>query len=206
MTRHALSHKHSFMGHTEYQPGSLGLDMNIEHIWDRYRSSLKAFLYGRLSNHDDVVDLLQEILIKTHLGLHTIKSEDRIRPWLFQIAKNATIDFYRQRERRHALSPDDYWGMDDDPDLHKELASCLTPFLSALSPESSTLLTRFDLEGESQKAYAAKMGIPYSTLKSRVQKSRAELRALFEECCHFSLNRQGEIIDCDAKEGGCDRC
>ena len=180
--------------------------MNIEQVWGEYQSGLKAFLHSKISNHDDVDDLLQEILIKTHQSLHTLKSRDRIKPWLFRIAKNASIDFYRQQNQRRTLAVEDYWKPDNDSSFHKDLASCLTPFLNTLSSESSELLTKIDLDGESQKAYAEKMGITYSTLKSRVQKSRAELRRLFDDCCHFSLNQRGEITDCDAKGNDCDSC
>jgi len=48
--------------------------MNIEIIWQKYRSSLLRFLSSKVSNPSDVEDLLQNILIKTHENLGSIKS------------------------------------------------------------------------------------------------------------------------------------
>ncbi|MES9826383.1 MAG: RNA polymerase sigma factor SigZ [Candidatus Thiodiazotropha endolucinida] len=181
-------------------------NIKIETIWDHYRSALKAFLHKKIANADDVDDLLQDILIKTHQSLHTIKSTDRIKPWLFKIAHHTVIDFYRKRSKRQQVTPEDYWQQDIDDNFQKELASCLAPFISALPAESADLLMQIDLEGESQKDYAEKTGLSYSTLKSRVQKSRSQLRKLFDDCCHFTINQRGEIIDCDPKNGNCENC
>ena len=48
-----------------------------------------------------------------------------------------------------------------------------------------------DIEGESQKEYAVRVGIKYLTLKSQVKKGRGELRNAFEKCCNLSLDSSG---------------
>lgn len=180
--------------------------MNIETVWSEYRASLKSFLHTRVSNTADVDDLLQEILIKTHKNLHSVKSEGSLKSWLFQIANHAIIDFYRKKGKPHELSADDLWYEEDVPEAEQSLARCITPFINALPDESARLLTAIDLNGESQKAYADALGISYSTLKSRVQKSRRLLRGLFNDCCELSLDRNGNIVDFDAKSGRCKKC
>ncbi|MEM9091559.1 MAG: sigma factor-like helix-turn-helix DNA-binding protein, partial [Cyanobacteria bacterium P01_F01_bin.53] len=87
-----------------------------------------------------------------------------------------------------------------------ELSNCIEPFIKALPKKSALLLEEIDLKGKSQKEYAQSQGISYSTLKSRVQKSRAELRELFEECCVFSKDGNGNIKDFEAKSGKCKGC
>ena len=47
----------------------------IEDVWFEYRSGIKAFLHTRVSAAEEVDDLLQEILIKTHKSLPVLKSE-----------------------------------------------------------------------------------------------------------------------------------
>jgi RNA polymerase sigma-70 factor (ECF subfamily) len=56
-----------------------------------------------------------------------------------------------------------------------------------------------DINGESQKALAESMGISYSTLKSRVQKARMELRSVFDECCRMNLDAQGNLMDYEVR-------
>jgi len=180
--------------------------MNIENIWSEYQNGLQAFLHSKVANADEVDDLLQEILIKTFNNFHTIKSEESIKPWLYQIANNSIIDFYRKQTKHRDLTAEQLWYSEDDVDIKQSLAHCIEPFISALPDETAALLTAIDIDGQSQKVYAQASGVSYSTLKSRVQKGRAELRALFEQCCHFSLDKQGNLVDFDAKSDTCKKC
>lgn len=82
----------------------------------------------------------------------------------------------------------------------------VSPFIRALPTESAELLTAIDIQEGSQKQYAEMHNISYSTLKSRVKKARDELKALFEACCHLSLDKFGNIIDCEEQEDNCTKC
>lgn len=183
--------------------------MNINEIWLQYRATLKSFLHARISDSDEVDDLLQEILIRTFNNLHTVKSQSSIKSWLFQIAQRVIIDFYRKqgkREKSRQRITDDLWYEQEDIDAQKALSACIEPFIHALQREEAELLTAIDIEGQSQKEYADNLGISYSTLKSRVQKARKALRRVFENCCHLSLDRHGNITDFDPKSSNCKNC
>jgi len=41
--------------------------------------------------------------------------------------------------------------------------------------------------------------VSYSTLKSRVQKSRSLLKKVFDDCCHFNIDKNGSIYDYELK-------
>ena len=180
--------------------------INIETIWSEYQDGLRAFLHSRVSNSTEVEDLLQEILIKTLGNIHAVKSEASIKPWLYQVANNSIVDFYRRQAKDRELTAENLWYGEDNADIQQSLAQCVLPFINALPPETAALLNAIDIEGQSQKAYAESTGISYSTLKSRVQKGRAELRALFDQCCHFTLDKHGNLVDFDPKSTGCDNC
>lgn len=180
--------------------------MKLEDIWSAYRRQLEAFLHSKVSNAADVEDLLQEILIKTHTGLDSLQKGESIQAWLFQIANRTTIDFYRKKARLKQLDPEELWYQEKQQDIKTELIPCIEPFLTALPDDMASLLRAIDLEGKSQKAYAQERGINYTTLKSKVQKGRATLRGLFEGCCHYSLDPQGNLIDFEQKSASCKKC
>lgn len=178
--------------------------VNMDHIWREYRSDLRAFLQSRVSNPADVDDLLQDLLLKSHQNLHTVKAAASLKSWLFQIARNTIIDYYRHQKKARSIGPDDLWYDDTDPDIRHALEKCVAPFIAALPELQRTLLTAIDLERQPQKEYAARHGLAYSTLKSRVKKAREAMRKLFEDCCHLSLDAQGNIIEYQVKPGSCD--
>lgn len=179
--------------------------MKLENIWNEYRHSLKAFLHSKISNHADVDDLLQEILIKTHQNLSQVRAKDSLKSWLFQIANHAIIDFYRRNGRTKEVEQSDLWFDEPEADIKQEMSHCIEPFIQALGNERAELLMAIDLNGVSQKDTAESLGISYSTLKSRVQKARTELRGLFDSCCHMKLDAQGNLMDYERKNG-CDGC
>ena len=180
--------------------------MNFEEIWSEYRASLKSFLHSKVSSPDEVDDLLQEILIKVYQNLSTVKSESSIQSWLFQIANYTIIDFYRQRAKLNKLASEELWYSETNDEIKQSLSQCVIPFINALSLENAELLTAIDLKGQSQISYAKEHNISYSTLKSRVQKARKELRKLFEDCCHFTFDRSGNIADFEQKSRNCPNC
>ncbi len=183
--------------------------LSLEQVWAEYQQALKSFLHSKVSNPDDVEDLQQEILLKTYQNLSTIADVSSVKAWLFQLANRTIIDFYRKRARQQRdgeLQADDLWFEEQEASLEQEMAECIKPFVNALPAEQSQLLEAVELNGESQKLLAEKVGVSYSTLKSRVQKGRVELKKLFEACCTFQLDKHGNLVDCEAKSKQCGSC
>ncbi|CAH7004936.1 RNA polymerase sigma factor SigZ [Vibrio chagasii] len=186
--------------------------LDLEQVWAEYQQTLKAFLHSKVSNSADVDDLLQEILIKTFQNLHKVQDASSVKSWLFQLANNTIIDFYRKhahQQRDSKIDADDLWfaDLDHNEEFKQNLSLCIEPFIQALPEQSAALLLAVDIKGQSQKEIAEAQNISYSTVKSRVQKSRGDLKNLFEQCCNLSLDKQGNVIDCDLKpESGCGNC
>ncbi|CAH6838665.1 RNA polymerase sigma factor SigZ [Vibrio chagasii] len=186
--------------------------LDLEQVWAEYQQTLKAFLHSKVSNSADVDDLLQEILIKTFQNLHKVQDASSVKSWLFQLANNTIIDFYRKHARQQRdskIDADDLWfaDLDHNEEFKQNLSLCIEPFIQALPEQCAALLLAVDIKGKSQKEIAEAQNISYSTVKSRVQKSRGDLKNLFEQCCNLSLDKQGNVIDCDLKpESGCGNC
>jgi len=173
-------------------------------IWDQYRSNLQALLRAKVNNAADAEDLLQDIMLKAHSKLGSLRDQSNLKAWLMQIARNSITDFYRAKGKHTHLQAElaqDYWQIDDDlPAAQQDLSQCVRPFIQALSADKAKLLTAIDLEGQAQKQLAQELGISYSTLKSRVQRARIDLRQLFESCCSLELDAQGQVMDYDGEK------
>lgn len=173
--------------------------MKIEDIWLEYRSALQGFLHTKVSNEADIADLLQDILIKTHNNLDTVKTQKSVKSWLFQIANNSIIDYYRKKARVQSVNIENLLPIEGFQERKINLSNCISPFIKALPDEHASLLTAIDINNQSQKQYAEQLGISYSTLKSRVQKSRRLLKQVFDDCCHFKIDKVGNVYDYDVK-------
>jgi RNA polymerase sigma-70 factor (ECF subfamily) len=70
--------------------------MDIQIVWEKYGDRLRKFLLSRVKNPDDAEDLLQEILIKTHKNISSVKEPKKFQSWLFKVARNTLYDYYRK--------------------------------------------------------------------------------------------------------------
>ena len=186
--------------------------MEFKQLWKEYNNQLRHFLLSRVNNPSDVDDLLQEILIKTYQNLNTVKEADKFSAWLFQIARNTLIDYYRKS--RVDNSRQEIAGktmlMNEQSEqyeqIRQELTKCIRPFINRLPPKYRDAIEAVDLQGVSQKALAAKLQLSHSAVKSRVQRARHMLRELFQECCRYQIDVRGNLLDFESRSGGCSSC
>lgn len=182
------------------------MPLNTEKVWQQYSQSLRSFLHSKISDPHDVEDLLQEILIKTHRNMGNLRASDKLKPWLFQLASNTVIDFYRKRGKERSIDASSLWYEEDEAQTQEQLSDCVLPFIDALPADTAQLLKAIDIEGQPQKECAEALGISYSTLKSRVQRGRMKLRGLFEQCCNLELDKQGHVIEYHPRGNRCNGC
>ncbi len=86
------------------------------------------------------------------------------------------------------------------PGAERALASAIARFLDEISPAYADVLRRVDVAGERQADVARALGLPLSTVRTRVQRGRAELRERIRRCCEVELDRRGRVLSCEPRE------
>lgn len=171
------------------------MDYSIEDIWKEFRNGLKHFIHKRVADEYCVDEILQEVFIKIHNNIDTLKDKDKISAWIFQITRNAIIDCYREKNFTVKLTDDITAEDDTENDPHKEFLEDIPQFIDKLQPKYKEALIKTEYEGLTQKDYAAHAGISLPGAKSRVQRARVMLKDMIMQCCHFEFDRYGKIID-----------
>ena len=176
--------------------------MNTEIIWKNFASDLRKFILSRVKDADAAEDILQDVFIKIHLNLDKLKSESKLNSWLFQITRNAIIDFFRQTKTTD-LKSDVSEEIDSTQD-YLEFDRCLKRFVNELPDKYREALVKTEFGSLSQKEFAAELGISYSGAKSRVQRAKEELKDLFIQCCGTSKkDKNGKPEFKDPKDCTC---
>ncbi len=193
-----------------------GVEPDTTAIWDQVRDALRAFIARRVANEAEAEDLLQEVFLRVHRQMGTLQDPDRVVPWVFQITRNAVVDYYRAPARHRevpaglAADLEPLQGSDveraDGERLGAELAGCLRPMLHLLSPQYREAVTLVELEGLTQQEAARRMGLSLSGMKSRVQRGRRQLKQLLDDCCLIQLDRRGGVADYESRDPECDPC
>ncbi|WP_299487496.1 RNA polymerase sigma factor SigZ [Acaryochloris sp. IP29b_bin.137] len=181
--------------------------MTIEQLWQNYQGQLRQFLLTRVDNPADVEDLLQDILIKSYQRFETVKQPSKVQSWLFQIARNTLIDYYRKSrvnrvdvDMARLISVAEV--VEDYEQTRQELAQCIRPLMAQLPDKYREAVDLVDLQGKSQKVLASEWGLSHSAVKSRVQRGRRMLNSLFHACCRYQLDTRGNPIAVEVT-GGC---
>lgn len=174
-----------------------------DRLGKQLHEQLSGFVRRRVSNPADAEDLLQDVLLKV-VSSPGPNEANKLLPWVFAIARNGVIDYYRKRGRKPPHVPLDGDALPDDrgyaPELNGGLDIALEEFIRGLSEQDQRVLKTVDLNGVSQKDYAKDLGIAYATAKSRVQRARKRLRRAIEDCCRIELDRRGSPIGCEPRE------
>lgn len=75
----------------------------FEQVVERYHSPLLHFITKRLKSEDEAYDVLQHVFIQLYLALPTLSTTHPIKPWLFRVASNRSIDELRRKQRHPTL-------------------------------------------------------------------------------------------------------
>jgi RNA polymerase sigma-70 factor (ECF subfamily) len=81
-----------------------------------------------------------------------------------------------------------------------EAAACLGALLDELPESDRQALSLTIREGLQQKELAARLGLSVSGAKSRVQRARSRLKALFLACCEVEFDRRGNLLNYRVRE------
>lgn len=180
--------------------------MTSQQIWDLFHASLTKFVQRRVADPDAVEDVVQDIFLKIHTRMHTLRTIDSLPSWVYRIAQNAVIDYYRQQRPHDALPVDLEVEHEERDEVQQVLSSCASALLQQLSASSREALTLTDVEGMTQQAFAHRLGLSPSGAKSRVQRARAQLKALLLACCHLQFDQRGQPMDYQPREPTCAPC
>ena len=176
--------------------------------WTDVATKLRPFVARRVAPAD-VDDVLQDVLLRMHRGLDTLAEHERFTGWMFAIARNAVAEHGRTRARHPVAEPRDEASpanTDHDRAASQSLSSCVAMFVAMLPSPYREAVTLVELEGLTIREAADMVGISVSGMKSRVQRGRAQLRDLFEQCCKIELDVRGKVTDFEPRRPHCSSC
>lgn len=177
-------------------------------IWLNFSRPVKEFIRNQTHNSDITDDLLQEVFIKIHQHLSQLQDEERLAGWVFQIARNTVLNYFRDKKNHLAKENDEYLNNLEETyfnenELNTMVANWLESFRKELDPKYQEALRLVDIEGLTQVQLAQKLGISVSGAKSRVQRGREQLKQKLMDCCPVKVDAYGNIVEVKRQSGEC---
>ncbi|HLQ27712.1 MAG TPA: RNA polymerase sigma factor SigZ [Ktedonobacteraceae bacterium] len=185
--------------------------ITTEKVWEEFHPKLKQFILKRIPDEQSAEDILQEVFLKIHTRINTLRDEEKLQSWIYQIARNAIADYYRAHKATvgaQFIAPNsETLLLPEEPivndDVVKELIPSIKAMVDSLPADYRQALILTEYEGLTQRELAARLGLSFSGAKSRVQRAREKLKTMLLDCCHFEFDRLGKVIDYQPKCACC---
>ncbi len=136
--------------------------MNTKLVWDTYADDVKRFIFSKTKNKDVTNDLVQEVFIKVHTKIETLQNVGRLKSWLFTIAKNTVLDYFKSSQKEGNTEQGTIEIVDEEAPLlkgHSE-EDCLYGIVTKLPKKYRDPLFMADIKGMKQAIIAKTLKLP----------------------------------------------
>jgi RNA polymerase sigma-70 factor (ECF subfamily) len=186
-----------------------------EEIVRTHSARVYRLAYRLTGNQHDAEDLTQEVFVRVFRSLSTY-TPGTFEGWLHRITTNLFLDMVRRRARIR------FEGMADD--AHERLPGKepspqqlvddrsfdgdVQAALDELPPDFRAAVVLCDIEGLSYEEIAATLGVKLGTVRSRIHRGRAQLRAALDHRARAAVSvpephdHLAPILQADARAAG----
>jgi RNA polymerase sigma-70 factor (ECF subfamily) len=162
----------------------------FKELVDLYKDKLHRLAYRMLHNRHDSEDVVQETFMRVYMNLNHYDENQKFSTWIFRIGKNLCIDLLRKKKVDHSLDA----GLGDEQDrayyeklssedaspesrlLLSEMQEQMRKVIDKLSDKYKAIVTLYYLHELSLQEISDTLGMPVTTVKSRLHRGREQLR------------------------------
>src|SRR5438067_13877976 len=80
------------------------MTLTTEKVWEEFNIGLKQFILKRVPEEQSAEDILQEVFLKIHTHINTLRNQEKLQSWMYQITRNAIYDYYRSSQAAKTIS------------------------------------------------------------------------------------------------------
>lgn len=157
----------------------------------RHQDRVYTMAYRMLGNRDEALDAAQEIFLAAYRSLGAFESKARFSTWLYRVTVNRCRDELRKRGTvkhtrpaslegpgNHAFDPPAPVAADPASAAEtRERDEAVARAIASLPEETRAAVVLRDVQGLAYEEIAEVLGVPAGTVRSRIFRGRAQLRA-----------------------------
>jgi RNA polymerase sigma-70 factor, ECF subfamily len=165
----------------------------FEALVSRYKQSLFVLIYHYVGEYHEAHDVLQQVWLQLYLSLASLRPSAQIKPWLFTVARNRSLDVLR-RKRLLSFSEvemeyEEYEEafLDAIPDTHptpeelaelRDLQQAIQRAIQALPHKYRSVVWLYYGEQLNFSEIGRALKMPNATVKTRFHRAKPLLRAV----------------------------
>lgn len=167
----------------------------LEELLGKYKVAVYNLIYRMVKDKQEAEDLTQETFIKTFKSLPSFNEEYAFSTWIFKIATNNCIDFFRKRKlKTYSIDKPIQYKTSEiqqdhpDPDLNAEKSMMAQERSKLIKLAIDTLPNKYNeaivLRHQQEKSYeeiAEILDLPLGTVKARIFRAREMLNKALKD-------------------------
>ncbi|MDX1637749.1 MAG: sigma-70 family RNA polymerase sigma factor [Balneolaceae bacterium] len=171
-----------------------GYEEGFNLLVERYSDRVHNFLYRYTHDHQDCEDLVQETFLRVYRSRHSYERIAKFSTWMYTIALNLAKSLYKKKKRMTTVTihkdpgdPEDRkMDIEDtnilqDESLHEKMCmERLKKALLELNDDFREVVVLRDIQQLSYEEISEMTDNPMGTVKSRINRGRAQLQELLE--------------------------
>ncbi|MGH2763346.1 MAG: RNA polymerase sigma factor, partial [Thermoleophilaceae bacterium] len=171
-----------------------GDDPAFEELYRRYNDRIAAYVRRMVRDPARAEDLVQDAFFCAVRRIRATDAEIAFKPWIFEIARNATIDHWRRSSRAEEVSveadeqlrPSDRRRLvgsagPDSALVDKERLEHLRGALDELSTVHTRIIVMRELEGLSYREIAQRLDLSRASVESALFRARRRLESEYAD-------------------------
>jgi len=163
----------------------------FEEIYQLYHRRIYNAVYGMLSDPDDAQDVTQDVFMRLHDALPTLRADEAFSTYLYRIALNLCRDRARRKKRVRFQSMDtpradsegdvepmefpDAGKLPEETLANDELQTRVRQAVQTLSTDHKAVIVMHHFQGMEVNDIANILKVPTGTVKSRLARGRDQL-------------------------------
>ncbi len=147
---------------------------DFSRLYDIYFPKIFRYVSWRIGNQLDAEDIVSEVFVKVIDKINTFKLQKgaTFSSWIFRIAHNAVVDYYRKQDKMKSVNLDDLPEIESDELLpseeldKKELFKKLFLLVQKLPPRQAEIISMRFFTGMKNKEIAVALGVEEKSVSS----------------------------------------
>lgn len=172
--------------------------METQKIWKQFNEELYFFILKKVKNETATNDIFQNTFLKIHKSLYQLKEEEKIKAWVFQIARNEIANYLKQESVYVGTTKEN---KEIDSENYQNIC-CFDRFINDLPTIYKEPIELVYLKGKKQIEVSAILDISLANVKARIRRAKNILKKNFNECCKFEFDKNGSLMG----ESNCSKC
>ena len=157
----------------------------LDLLMKRHHAEVTRFIWRMTGNHRDAEELAQETFVRTFFQIQQYRPHSPFAAWLYRIARNLCIDYFRsraQRQKSQNIPLNEAWNVPASaPTSQDEAAKLLQEAISDLPIHLREPLVLTALEGMSHEEAGRRLGISPKAVEVKCYRARDKLRTFLKK-------------------------